>query len=76
MSAHSVMRLFAGPTVLCIGTSTEQFAALVEASDGSMVMLYLPDSKNALRLMSGDPPVPAVPAGHACGNRPNRWGTA
>jgi two-component system, OmpR family, response regulator MtrA len=62
MGVHSVRRLLAGPTVLCVGTSTEQFAALAGASDGSMVMLYLPDSESALRLLSGDPPVPAVPA--------------
>jgi two-component system response regulator MtrA len=60
MVSHSVMGLFAGPTVLCIGTSTEQFAALAEASDGSMVMLYLPDPESALRLFSGDPPPPST----------------
>ncbi len=39
MDVHFVMRLLAGPTVLCVGTTTEQFAALAEVSDGSMVML-------------------------------------
>ena len=62
MGSHSVMGLLSGPTVLCVGTTTEQFAALAEASDGSMVLLYLPDSESAMRLLSGDPPVPAVPA--------------
>jgi DNA-binding response OmpR family regulator len=66
MGLHSVMGLLGGPTVLCVGTTTEQFAALAEASDGSMVMLYLPDSQSALRLLAGDPTgsaaAPAVPA--------------
>lgn len=62
MDSHSVMGLLAGPTVLCIGTTTEQFAALAEASDGSMVMLYLPDPETALRLLSSDSTVPTVPA--------------
>lgn len=61
MDSHSVMGLLSGPTVLCVGTSTEQFAALAEASDGSMVMLYLPDPESARRLLSGDTPTPAVP---------------
>jgi len=62
MDSRSVLGLLAGPTVLCVGTTTEQFAALAEASDGSMVMLYLPDSESALRLLSSDPSVPSVPA--------------
>lgn len=62
MGLHSVMGLLGGPTVLCVGTTTEQFAALAEASDGSMVMLYLPDSQSALRLLAGDPAAPDVPA--------------
>lgn len=66
MSSRSVMELLAGPTVLCVGTTTEQFAALAEASDGSMVMLYLPDSESALRLLAGDSAgdfsAPMVPA--------------
>jgi len=62
MDSHSVMALLAGPTVLCVGTTTEQFAALAGASDGSMVMLYLPDSESALRLLAGNQPVRAVPA--------------
>jgi len=61
MGLHSVMGLLTGPTVLCVGTTTEQFAALAEASDGSMVMLYLPDSQSALRLLTGDAPGPVVP---------------
>ena len=60
MGLHSVMGLLEGPTVLCVGTTTEQFAALAEASDGSMVMLYLPDSDSARRLLSGELPVPAM----------------
>jgi len=62
MDSHSVVGLLAGPTVLCIGTSTEQFAALAEASDGSTVMLYLPDPETARRLLGSDPVVPVVPA--------------
>jgi|SRR5215211_2633091 len=61
MGSHSVMGLLTGPAVLCIGTTTEQFAALAEASDGSLVMLYLPDSDSAMRVLAGDFPVPAVP---------------
>lgn len=61
MDSRSVMGLLTGPTVLCVGTTTEQFAALAEASDGTMVMLYLPDSESAVRLLVGDLPVPAVP---------------
>lgn len=57
MVSHSVMGLFAGPTVLCVGTTTEQFAAMAEASDGSMVMLYLPDPESVLRLFSADQPL-------------------
>jgi DNA-binding response OmpR family regulator len=56
------MGLLAGPTVLCIGTTTEQFAAIAEASDGSMVMLYLPDPESARRLLGGEPAMPVVPA--------------
>lgn len=62
MDSHSVMGLLAGPTVLCIGTSTQQFAALAEANDGSMVMLYLPDQDSARRLFGAEPPMPVVPA--------------
>lgn len=62
MDSHSVMGLLSGPTVLCVGTSTEQFAALAEASDGSMVMLYLPDPESARRLLTGDTPPPVVPS--------------
>jgi DNA-binding winged helix-turn-helix (wHTH) protein len=61
MDSRFVVGLLAGPTVLCVGTTTEQFAALAEASDGSMLMLYVPDSASALRLLSGDPSVPPVP---------------
>jgi len=61
VDSHFVRGLFAGPTVLCVGATTEQFAALAEASGGSMLMLYLPDSESALRLLSGDPSVPSVP---------------
>ena len=61
VDSHFVRGLFAGPTVLCVGATTEQFAALAGASDGSMLMLYLPDSESALRLLSGDPSVPSVP---------------
>ena len=55
MDARFVAVLLAGPTVLCVGTTTEQFAALAEASDGSLLMLYVPDSESALRLLSGGP---------------------
>jgi DNA-binding response OmpR family regulator len=48
--------------VLCVGTSTEQFAALAEASDGSVVMLYVPDSESARRLFTGEPAGPLVPS--------------
>ena len=61
MDSRYVLGLLAGPAVLCVGTTTEQFAALAEASDGSMLMLYLPDTQSALRLLSGDPSVPSVP---------------
>ena len=61
MDSRFVLGLFAGPTVLCVGTTTKQFAALAEANDGSMLMLYLPDSERALRLLSDDPGVPSVP---------------
>ncbi len=60
MDSHSVVGLLAGPTVLCIGTSTEQFAALAEASDGSTVMLYLPDPETARRLLGSEPVVPVA----------------
>src|SRR5262249_1426093 len=59
MDSRSVMELLAGPTVLCVGTTTEQFAALAGASDGSMVLLYLPDPASALALLAGAAPVPA-----------------
>lgn len=62
MDSHSVMGLLAGPTVLCIGTSTEQFAALAEASDGSTVMLYLPDPETARRLLGSEPTMSVAPA--------------
>jgi len=55
MDTRVVQGLLAGPTVLCVGTTTEQFAALAGASDGSMLMLYVPDSESALRLLAGDP---------------------
>lgn len=61
MDSHSVMGLLARPMVLCVGTSTEQFAALAEASDGSLVMLYLPDQESARRLLAGEPASPMVP---------------
>lgn len=61
MDSHSVMGLLARPMVLCVGTSTEQFAALAEASDGSIVMLYLPDSESARRLLTGEPSGSLVP---------------
>jgi DNA-binding response OmpR family regulator len=64
MDSRSVLGLLAGPTVLCVGTTTEQFAALAEASDGSLMMLYLPDSESALRLLSGDSTPPYVPDSH------------
>ncbi|HEY0639390.1 MAG TPA: hypothetical protein VGD67_17215, partial [Pseudonocardiaceae bacterium] len=75
MDSHSVTGLLAGPTVLCIGTTTEQFAALAEASGGGMVMLYLPDSEAARRLLGVEPlsaraaasTVPALPAALAAG---------
>ena len=53
MDTRVVQGLLAGPTVLCVGTTTEQFAALAGASDGSMLMLYVPDSESALRLLAG-----------------------
>ena len=62
MDTRFVATLLAGPTVLCVGTTTEQFAALAEASDGSLLMLYLPDPESALRLLSGGPSVPSVPS--------------
>lgn len=62
MDSRFVLGLLAGPTVLCVGTTTKQFAALAEANDGSMLMLYLPDSESALRLLAGDPTVPSVPS--------------
>jgi len=61
MDSRLVLGLLAGPTVLCVGTTTAQFAALAEANDGSMLMLYLPDPQRALRLLSGDPSLPSVP---------------
>jgi two-component system, OmpR family, response regulator MtrA len=61
VDSRFVRGLFAGPTVLCVGTTTEQFAALAEASGGSMLMLYLPDPETALRLLSDGPGVPPVP---------------
>lgn len=61
MDSHSVAGLLTGPTVLCIGTTTEQFAALAGASDGSTVMLYLPDAETARRLLGGAAPAPVVP---------------
>jgi two-component system, OmpR family, response regulator MtrA len=62
MDSHSVMGLLSRPMVLCVGTTTEQFAALAEASDGSMVMLYVPDSESARRLLTGEPAGPLVPS--------------
>lgn len=62
MDSRSVMGLLAGPTVLCVGTTTEQFAALAEASDGNMVMLYLPDPESVVRVLAGGgAPAPVVP---------------
>ena len=79
MDTRFVLGLLAGPTVLCVGTSTEQFAALAAASDGSMLMLYLPDSESAVRLLSGDPSVPSVPDSREPAEVPVRriveWGT-
>ncbi len=62
MDTRVVQGLLAGPTVLCVGTTTEQFAALAGASDGRMLMLYLPDSESALRLLSAEPGGAAAPA--------------
>lgn len=79
MDSGFVQGLLGGPTVLCVGTTTEQFAALAGASDGSMLMLYLPDSESALRLLSGDQSVPSVPAPREPAEVPARriveWGT-
>jgi two-component system, OmpR family, response regulator MtrA len=52
MASRSVMGLFESPTVLCVGTSAAQFAALAEASDGRLVMVYLPDAESAHRLLT------------------------
>lgn len=56
MDTRVVQGLLAGPTVLCVGTTTEQFAALAGASDGSLLLLYLPDSESAVRLLAGNSP--------------------
>ncbi len=61
MNSQVVQGLLAGPTVLCVGATSEQFAALAGASDGSMLMLFVPDSESALRLLSGEPGGPPVP---------------
>jgi hypothetical protein len=61
MDSPSVLGFLDGPTVVCVGTTTEQFAALAGASDGSMVMVYLPDSERARRLLSGGAGEPSIP---------------
>jgi two-component system response regulator MtrA len=61
MDSHSVTGLLSRPMVLCVGTTTEQFAALAEASDGTVVMLYLPDAEGARQLFAGEPATLLVP---------------
>lgn len=48
--------------VLCVGTSTEHFSAVAEATGGQVMMLYLPDAESVRRLLSGESAEQAVPA--------------
>jgi len=57
-----VLELLAGPMVLCVGTSTEHFSAVAEATGGQVMMLYLPNAESARRLLAGEPADVAVPA--------------
>lgn len=52
VQSHSVLDVLAGPLVLCVGTSTDQFAAVAEATGGQVTMLYLPDAAAVRRLIS------------------------
>jgi two-component system response regulator MtrA len=60
--SRSVLDLLAGPMVLCVGTSTEHFSAVAEATGGQVMMLYLPDAESVRKLLAGEPaePVPAI----------------
>jgi two-component system, OmpR family, response regulator MtrA len=63
VQSRSVLELLAGPLVLCVGTSTEHFSAVAEATGGQVMMLYLPDAESVRKLLSGEPgeqPVPAI----------------
>jgi two-component system response regulator MtrA len=51
---RSVLDLLAGPMVLCVGTSTEHFSAVAEATGGQVMMLYLPDAESVRRLLAGE----------------------
>lgn len=63
MHSRSVLELLAGPMVLCVGTSTEHFSAVAEATGGQVMMLYLPDAESVRRLLAGEPAAEAaVPA--------------
>lgn len=62
MHSRSVLELLAGPMVLCVGTSTEHFSAVAEATGGQVMMLYLPDAESVRRLLSGESAEQAVPA--------------
>jgi two-component system response regulator MtrA len=70
VQSRSVLELLAGPLVLCVGTSTEQFSAVAEATGGQVMMLYLPDAESVRRLLAGEAAEQAVPAIHEQGDLP------
>jgi two-component system, OmpR family, response regulator MtrA len=54
VQSRSVLELLAGPLVLCVGTSTEHFSAVAEATGGQVMMLYLPDTESVRKLLAGE----------------------
>src|SRR5215470_17574256 len=54
VQSRSVLELLAGPLVLCVGTSTEHFSAVAEATGGRVMMLYLPDAESVRKLLAGE----------------------
>jgi two-component system, OmpR family, response regulator MtrA len=54
VQSRSVLELLAGPLVLCVGTSTEHFSAVAEATGGRVMMLYLPDAASLRKLLAGE----------------------
>jgi two-component system, OmpR family, response regulator MtrA len=61
VQSRSVLELLAGPLVLCVGTSTDHFSAVAEATGGQVMMLYLPDAESVRKLLTGEAGEQAVP---------------